>query len=100
MEKSLELAKFVNRPGVGHIGKKIRIRANFFEVLSLPPANIARYDVRIIPEVPPKLNRIVFARFVETYQAGYLGGVKPVFDGTFFGLPNNKKNKNSLLFNI
>ncbi|CAB4481807.1 unnamed protein product [Rhizophagus irregularis] len=43
--------------------------------------NIIHYDVTITPEVPQRLNRRVFDRFVEQHQGRALGNVRPVFDG-------------------
>ncbi|CAG8589163.1 3602_t:CDS:2 [Funneliformis mosseae] len=67
----------VERPGLGRIGRPIRIRANFFEINSTDDVNIHHYDVIITPEVPPTLNRRIFTQF----EALHAGDVKPVFDG-------------------
>jgi hypothetical protein len=90
-EPPFQLTEFVKRPGVGHVGKLIRVRTNFFEVITMPDMDILHYDVTITPEVPQQLNRKVFERFSEQNRTGALGGVKPVFDGT---CSNNKKKKN------
>jgi N-terminal domain of argonaute len=66
----------------GNVRDKIKVRANFFKVTALPEEDIVYYDVTITPNVPPRLNRIVFQRFVETNLRGF----KPVYDGT---LSNN-----------
>jgi hypothetical protein len=79
----MELTQFVKRPGVGHIGRSTKVRTNFFEITSLPDMIIIHYDVTITPEVPKRLNRRVFARFIEQYRVRALGGARPVFDGTY-----------------
>ncbi|CAJ0627017.1 5591_t:CDS:10 [Entrophospora sp. SA101] len=76
-----QLTDFVRRPNLGKEGRQLKIRANFFEVLALPEANIHHYDVTITPDVPPALNRRVFQTFEEMQRGASLGGVKPVFDG-------------------
>ncbi|RIB10666.1 Piwi domain-containing protein [Gigaspora rosea] len=81
MSSGLKLTEFVKRPGLGSKGKRVRVRANFFEVTALPEANIHHYDVTITPDVPPALNRKVFKRFEELERNGGLGDVKPIFDG-------------------
>ncbi|GES89957.1 piwi domain-containing protein [Rhizophagus clarus] len=76
-ERPLQITR---RPGLGNAGRRIRVRANFFEVLSMQETNILHYDVNITPVVPQRLNRKVFNCFVEQNQAA-LSGTKPVFDG-------------------
>jgi len=72
----------VRRPGLGREGKRMRVRANFFEVLQLPQTPISHYDVTITPDVPPQLNRKVFEKFVEDNRNGALGNnTRPVYDG-------------------
>ena len=44
-------------------------------------ANAYQYDVDILPEVPPALNRKVFKYFENIESEGILGGIKPVYDG-------------------
>ncbi len=75
------LSRFVKRPGLGRVGNQIKVRTNYYAVTLPQDEEIIHYDVMITPEVPPKLNRIIFARFVETTQ---LRGILPVFDGTYF----------------
>ncbi|CAG8442443.1 2214_t:CDS:2 [Diversispora eburnea] len=76
----LHLTDFVKRPGYGKLGRPIRVRTNYFEVISFPTSNIYHYDVTITPEVPPGLNRKIYKHF-ETLNAGALNNIKPVFDG-------------------
>lgn len=82
MEEPFQLTEFVKRPGVGHVGKQMKVRTNFFEITSLPEMEILHYDVTITPEVPQQLNRKVFDLFSEQNRTGALGNAKPVFDGT------------------
>ncbi|KAG9290846.1 hypothetical protein G9A89_010995 [Geosiphon pyriformis] len=77
----LHITEFVRRPGLGRAGKPIRVRANFFEVLSLPDANIHHYDVTITPDVPPVLNRKIYGQFEDMNRTSSLGGERPVYDG-------------------
>ncbi|CAB4422806.1 unnamed protein product [Rhizophagus irregularis] len=81
MEEPFQLTEFVKRPGVGHVGKQMKVRTNFFEITSLPEMEILHYDVTITPEVPQQLNRKVFDLFSEQNRTGALGNAKPVFDG-------------------
>ncbi|GBB93582.1 hypothetical protein RclHR1_00220016 [Rhizophagus clarus] len=80
-EPPFQLTEFVKRPGIGHVGKQIKVRTNFFEVTSLPETDIFHYDVTITPEVPQQLNRKVFNIFSEQNRNRALGGARPVFDG-------------------
>ncbi|CAG8471105.1 2334_t:CDS:2 [Funneliformis caledonium] len=74
---SSNITDLVKRPGLGRIGRPIRIRANFFKITSLTNTNIHHYDLMITPQVPPTLNRRVFSQF----EALHAGDVKLVFDG-------------------
>ncbi|GBC00859.1 hypothetical protein RclHR1_00040010 [Rhizophagus clarus] len=80
-EATFQLTQFARRPGVGHEGRPIRIRSNFFEITRLPEMNIVQYDIAITPTVPRRLNRRIFNRFVAQNQGGALGDARPVFDG-------------------
>jgi hypothetical protein len=82
-EAAFQITQFVRRPGIGRDGRPIRVRTNFFEVTTMPEMNITQYDVTITPEVPQRLNRKVFDRFVRDNQQGALGGAKPVYDGMY-----------------
>ncbi|PKY60705.1 hypothetical protein RhiirA4_484703, partial [Rhizophagus irregularis] len=72
-----ETFQIMKRPGIEN--EPIKVRTNFFEVTKLPKMKITHYDVTISPEVPPRLNRKVFACFSEENKNA-LGGVKPVYD--------------------
>ncbi|CAB4439380.1 unnamed protein product [Rhizophagus irregularis] len=73
-----ETFQIMKRPGIEN--EPIKVQTNFFEVTKLPKMKITHYDVTISPEVPPRLNRKVFACFSEENKNA-LGGVKPVYDG-------------------
>ncbi|KAG0048957.1 Eukaryotic translation initiation factor 2C [Gryganskiella cystojenkinii] len=77
----LQLTEFVGRPGLGTQGRKVRIRANFFEISLLPNINVHHYDVTITPDVPPLVNRRVFEHFLLLHRTSDLAGALPVFDG-------------------
>ena len=79
----MEITPFVRRPGVGREGRPIKVRTNFFEVITMPENNIIHYDVSITPEVPPRLNMKIFESFVNQYRERDLGNARPVFDGTY-----------------
>ncbi|UZO06296.1 uncharacterized protein OCT59_026625 [Rhizophagus irregularis] len=72
----MEFTPVVKRPSVD---RSIKVRTNFFELLSMPTNNIIHYDVSITPEVPPRFNMKIFESFVEKYRES-LGNAKPVFD--------------------
>ncbi|CAG8461331.1 16740_t:CDS:10, partial [Acaulospora morrowiae] len=75
------LTEFVQRPDFGRLGKGIRVRSNFFEVFSLPKDKIIQYDVTITPNVPPALNRKIYAEFEKENLASTLHHTRVVFDG-------------------
>jgi hypothetical protein len=50
---SLNLTELVLRPGTGKVGRRVRVKANFFEVNIIPSQNIHHYDVAIDPAVTP-----------------------------------------------
>ncbi|CAG8457935.1 8826_t:CDS:2 [Funneliformis mosseae] len=77
---SVKVTDFVKRPGVGREGRPLKVRANFFEVTSLPDSNVHHYDVTITPEVPPSLNRKIYCEF-EALNENILATARPVFDG-------------------
>jgi hypothetical protein len=68
--------KFVERPGPGLVGRSIKVRTNYFEITDLPFPKIYHYNVAIIPEVPPSLNRKIFQVTENSFF-----GVKIVSDG-------------------
>lgn len=81
-EAAFQITQYVKRPGTGREGRVVRVRTNFFEVITMPETNISHYDVTITPKVPPRLNRKIFNRFVEQNQVE-LRGTRPVFDGMY-----------------
>ena len=77
------IGTFCRRPALGNLGRQVRVRSNFFEVLALPTQNIIHYDVTITPDVPPAFNRKIFGEFEKISREGQLDGIRPVFDGSF-----------------
>ncbi|CAG8434509.1 675_t:CDS:2, partial [Scutellospora calospora] len=75
------LSEFTQRPSEGRLGKSIRIRSNFFEVLSFPEQNIIHYDVTITPDVPPALNRKIYEVFERENLVTALNNIRVIFDG-------------------
>ncbi|CAG8475064.1 Piwi domain-containing protein [Rhizophagus irregularis DAOM 181602=DAOM 197198] len=70
------ITEFVKRPDFGRVGHPIRLRTNYFEVIAFPSSNIYHYDIVIIPEVPPTLNRKIFQVAENSFP-----GIRAVFDG-------------------
>jgi hypothetical protein len=64
-------AKFVARPGVGKTGRPVRLTANYFELTSVPSHDLWHYDVTVMPDVPPPVNRMVFHVFEQQVSAQY-----------------------------
>uniref|UniRef100_A0A1D1YXN1 Protein argonaute-3 n=1 Tax=Anthurium amnicola TaxID=1678845 RepID=A0A1D1YXN1_9ARAE len=99
-EVPFQLSEFVRRPGLGTVGRRIKVHANFFEVKALPQTNIFHYDVTISPEVPPRLNWKIFERFVQTERAGALRGATSVFDGRKNMFTNKELQDNSGTYDV
>ncbi|KAI7870721.1 Piwi domain-containing protein [Spinellus fusiger] len=79
---SLNLTDLVKRPGIGRVGKPVRVRSNFFEVTSFPTQNIHHYDVTIDPaDSPPALCRKIWKTFEDMDGQGVLKGIKTIYDG-------------------
>ncbi|KAI7880301.1 Piwi-domain-containing protein [Lichtheimia hyalospora FSU 10163] len=79
---SLELTEYVTRPGVGHVGKKIRVRSNFFEITTIPTQNVTHYNITIDPpSAPPAVFRKVWKAFEDLHGQSVLKGIKTVYDG-------------------
>ncbi|GBC32495.1 Piwi domain-containing protein [Rhizophagus irregularis DAOM 181602=DAOM 197198] len=68
------------RPSLGTQGRKIHVYTNFFEITSLPKANIYHYDLTITPDVPFLLTRKVFQIFEDSHSKK-LKNTPLVFDG-------------------
>src|SRR5690554_1903993 len=64
---SLQVTEFTKRPAPGTLGRSVRIRSNFFEITQLPRITVHHYDVTITPDVPPLVNRRVFAHMTLVY---------------------------------
>ncbi|KAG0225036.1 eukaryotic translation initiation factor 2C, 2 [Mortierella sp. GBA43] len=75
------LTRFIERPDVGTVGQRIRLRTNFFKINRLPDIIVHHYDVSISPEAGPKVNRPVFKALIEQHGDTDLGGARPVYDG-------------------
>jgi hypothetical protein len=73
--------QLIERPSFGNLGRKIVVRANFFEVISIPEANIHHYDINITPEVPPKLNRKIYQELEYLNKNDKFNGILPIYDG-------------------
>lgn len=79
---SLELTEYVTRPGVGQVGKKIRVRSNFFEITTIPTQNVTHYNITIDPpSAPPAVFRKVWKAFEDLHGQSLLKGIKTVYDG-------------------
>lgn len=79
---SLELTEYVTRPGIGHVGKKIRVRSNFFEITTIPTQNVTHYNITIDPpSAPPAVFRKVWKAFEDLHGQSVLKGIKTVYDG-------------------
>ncbi|KAI8062500.1 Piwi domain-containing protein [Gongronella butleri] len=78
---STQLTKFVLRPGPGKNGRAVRVRANFFEMTSIPSQNIQHLDVQIMPEAPPAVLRKVWMCFEEGVGQSFFKGTRAIFDG-------------------
>ncbi|CAB5357683.1 unnamed protein product [Rhizophagus irregularis] len=60
MEVISLFTEFVKRPGLDKLGHPIRLRINYFEITDFPFNNVYHYEIVILPEVPPTLNRKIF----------------------------------------
>jgi len=88
------------RPPLGNAGRKLKVNTNFFP-LNIKGSGLGvvhQYQVDIIPDVLPALNREVFKDWQanESKKGGCLYGLTPVFDGRHvlfshapLALPNN-----------
>ncbi|CAB4440012.1 unnamed protein product [Rhizophagus irregularis] len=41
---AFQITQYVRRPGTGREGRVVRVRTNFFEVITMPETNISHYD--------------------------------------------------------
>ena len=44
------IGTFCRRPALGNLGRQVRVRSNFFEVLALPTQNIIHYLIYLFHE--------------------------------------------------
>lgn len=98
-EAAFQITQYVRRPGTGREGRVVRVRTNFFEVITMPETNISHYDVTITPKVPQRLNRKIFNRFVEE-NPRELRNTRPVFDGMYLITKKNIFRYKSLRYNF
>ncbi|KAI8099370.1 Piwi domain-containing protein [Halteromyces radiatus] len=77
------LTQLVKRPNIGKAGTPIRVRSNFFEMLTLPGQNVQHLNIQILPDGhPPALLRKVWQFFQDSPKGqSFLNNVKPIFDG-------------------
>ncbi|KAF8939419.1 hypothetical protein BGZ58_009774 [Dissophora ornata] len=75
-----EPAALVRRPGVGILGQSVAVRYNCFEITSLLDMGIRHYDITIIPDVPPALNRMIFRQLIDTYGSTDFDDAQPAYN--------------------
>uniref|UniRef100_A0A8C7P0V6 Protein argonaute-1 n=1 Tax=Oncorhynchus mykiss TaxID=8022 RepID=A0A8C7P0V6_ONCMY len=69
------------RPGMGTVGKPIKLLANYFEV-EIPKMDVFHYEVDIKPDkCPRRVNREVVEYMVQHFKPQLFGDRKPVYDG-------------------
>ncbi|KAG2460635.1 AGO1 protein, partial [Polypterus senegalus] len=69
------------RPGIGTVGKPIKLLANYFEV-DIPKMDVYHYEVDIKPDkCPRRVNREVVEYMVQHFKPQIFGDRKPVYDG-------------------
>ncbi|KAB1268102.1 Protein argonaute-4 [Camelus dromedarius] len=69
------------RPGLGTVGKPIRLLANHFQV-QIPKIDVYHYDVDIKPEKRPRrVNREVVDTMVRHFKMQIFGDRQPGYDG-------------------
>jgi hypothetical protein len=79
---SVNLTELVQRPGIGNLGRPVRVRSNFFEVTSFMSRNIHHYDMTIDPaESHPAVYRKVWQAFEDNDGQGILKNIQTVSDG-------------------
>ena len=78
--EGLKVTDFVKRPSLGSLGRKARVRTNFFEVTSLPETNIHHYDLQLLLRYLPLIKRI-YQEFEALYSKDKFHDILPVFDG-------------------
>ncbi|KAL0086448.1 hypothetical protein J3Q64DRAFT_1740019 [Phycomyces blakesleeanus] len=77
-----EITTLTLRPSEGKAGRPIKVRANFFEVTSLPNQNIHHYDVRIDPILKnDKVNRKIWEALEVLEADNIFKGIKIIYDG-------------------
>lgn len=71
------------RPGYGTVGRRIRLRANFFLLnVSSELSDLYHYEVEIIPnKCPGTVKRVVVNEIIKRYKDKVFQGHCPAFDG-------------------
>jgi hypothetical protein len=64
-------------PHQGTCGKQITLRSNFFRLDKLPFSTVFKYEIAILPKVPPKKNRSIF----RIWENECYPSLKAVYDG-------------------
>lgn len=78
---STKAVRFSERPGFGLVGKKIKVRANHFQV-KVAEQDLFHYDVSINPEInSKKVCRDVMTLLVQAHREKFLGNRIPAYDG-------------------
>ena len=68
-------------PGERRAGRPIRVTANIFPMKGIPNISAFQYDVAIVPEVPPKVSRQLWAFVESKIQARHKAKVLLAYDG-------------------
>uniref|UniRef100_A0A8C3QYB0 Protein argonaute-1 n=1 Tax=Cyanoderma ruficeps TaxID=181631 RepID=A0A8C3QYB0_9PASS len=80
-EGCMDLFQPPRRPGLGTVGKPIRLLANHFQV-QIPKIDVYHYDVDIKPEKRPRrVNREVVDTMVRHFKMQIFGDRQPGYDG-------------------
>lgn len=69
------------RPSAGSRGKRVQLVSNFFEVRTVPSADLHMYNVQITPAVPKVVNRMIMAQLRDTVEGLFEGKLTPAYDG-------------------
>uniref|UniRef100_A0A8W4FIT7 Protein argonaute-1 n=1 Tax=Sus scrofa TaxID=9823 RepID=A0A8W4FIT7_PIG len=79
--KTPQVFQAPRRPGIGTVGKPIKLLANYFEV-DIPKIDVYHYEVDIKPDkCPRRVNREVVEYMVQHFKPQIFGDRKPVYDG-------------------
>ncbi|CAI2171065.1 13559_t:CDS:10 [Funneliformis geosporum] len=70
--------QIANRPGLGKVGKHIKLNTNHLKVATLPHTTIFHYNFVVDPSVRPPLAFKIFSTMA--FQ-NYFGDIMPIYDG-------------------